>query len=88
MYRVAQRCRAESKDPGGAYLTHAARTFSTTEARIGRTGYDLSLETGLKNCLASCHVRCSIYISAPPGSFDSARQRCATRCICEALRSG
>jgi len=25
------------KDPGGAYLTHAARTFSTTEARTGRT---------------------------------------------------
>jgi hypothetical protein len=26
-------CGAESKDPDGAYLTHAARTFSTTEAR-------------------------------------------------------
>jgi hypothetical protein len=24
---------AESKDPDGAYLTHAVRTFSTTEAR-------------------------------------------------------
>ena len=24
---------AEPKDPDGAYLTHAARTFSTTEAR-------------------------------------------------------
>jgi hypothetical protein len=24
---------AESKDLGGAYLTHAARSFSTTEAR-------------------------------------------------------
>ena len=24
---------AESKDPGGASLTHAARSFSTTEAR-------------------------------------------------------
>jgi hypothetical protein len=27
---------AESKDPEGAYLTHAARTFSTTESP--RTG--------------------------------------------------
>ena len=26
-------CSAESKDPGGAYLTDAAQTFSTTEAR-------------------------------------------------------
>ncbi len=30
-------CSAESKDPGGAYLTDAARSFSTTEARTGRT---------------------------------------------------
>jgi hypothetical protein len=29
-------CSAESKDPGGAYLTYAAQTFSTTEARTGR----------------------------------------------------
>ena len=31
--RVKQHLCAESKDPGGAYLTHAARSFSTTEAR-------------------------------------------------------
>jgi hypothetical protein len=28
---------AESKDLGGAYFTHAARSFSTIEARTGRT---------------------------------------------------
>jgi hypothetical protein len=28
-------CGAESKDLGDAYLTHAARGFSTTEARTG-----------------------------------------------------
>ena len=28
---------AESKDPEGAYLTHAARSFSTTEAGTWRT---------------------------------------------------
>jgi hypothetical protein len=33
IYRVTLRLGAESKDPEGAYLTHAARTFSTTEAR-------------------------------------------------------
>ena len=32
IYRMTQCCGAESKDPGGADLTHAARTFSTTEA--------------------------------------------------------
>jgi hypothetical protein len=29
-------CSAESKDLKGAYLTHAARSFSTTEARTER----------------------------------------------------
>jgi hypothetical protein len=33
LYRVTQRSGAESKDPGGADLTHAARSFSTTQAR-------------------------------------------------------
>jgi hypothetical protein len=33
IYRVTQRFGAESKDPDGSYLTHAARSFSTTEAR-------------------------------------------------------
>ena len=33
---------AESKDPEGAYLTHAARSFSTTEARTARTRHGLS----------------------------------------------
>jgi hypothetical protein len=34
IYRVTQRFDgAESKDLGGAYLAHAARSFSTTEAR-------------------------------------------------------
>jgi hypothetical protein len=32
IYRVAQLDGAESKDPEGAYLTDAARSFSTTEA--------------------------------------------------------
>jgi hypothetical protein len=31
-------CGAESKDPGGAYLTHAVRSFSTTELAFRRTG--------------------------------------------------
>jgi hypothetical protein len=37
---------AQSKDLGGAYLTHAARSFSPTEARTGRTrhGTDLGIE--------------------------------------------
>jgi hypothetical protein len=30
-------CGAESKDPDGAGLTHAARSFSTTKVRIGRS---------------------------------------------------
>ena len=34
---------AESKDPDGAYLTHAARSFSTTEARSWPTHHGLSL---------------------------------------------
>jgi hypothetical protein len=44
IYRVMQRMGAESKDPGDAYLTHAARSFPTTDARTGRTRYGLSLE--------------------------------------------
>jgi hypothetical protein len=34
---------AESKDLGGAYLAHAAGTFSTTEARTWRARHGLSL---------------------------------------------
>jgi hypothetical protein len=30
-------CGAESKDPGGAYLVEAVRSFSTTEARPTRS---------------------------------------------------
>ena len=37
IYRVKERLGAESKDPGCAYPTHAARSLSTTEARTGRT---------------------------------------------------
>jgi hypothetical protein len=33
IYRVNSTWGAESKDLGGAYLSHAARSFSTTEAR-------------------------------------------------------
>jgi hypothetical protein len=36
IYAFHSPCSAESKDPGGAYSTHAARSFSTPEARTGR----------------------------------------------------
>jgi hypothetical protein len=39
--------RAESKDLGGAYFAHAARSFSTTEARQ----QDLAIRTGFPTCL-------------------------------------
>src|SRR5882724_3636767 len=35
--------RAESKDPKDAYLTYAARTFSTAEARTWQSRHGLSL---------------------------------------------
>jgi hypothetical protein len=38
---------AESKDPDGAYVTHAARSFSITEARSWRIRDGLSLR---QNC--------------------------------------
>jgi hypothetical protein len=43
IYRVTQRSVRGSKDPGDAYLTHAARSFSTAEARTTRTPHGLSL---------------------------------------------
>jgi hypothetical protein len=33
--RVTHACGAESKDPGGAHLTRAVRSFSTTEPHLG-----------------------------------------------------
>jgi hypothetical protein len=42
MYRVTQRLWRGVEGPRGAYLTHAARTFSTTEARTGRSRHGLS----------------------------------------------
>jgi hypothetical protein len=56
IYRLTQRCGAESKDPEGAYLTHAARSFSTTEASTGRTRHGLSMEPGTRTA-TSCYVR-------------------------------
>jgi hypothetical protein len=35
MDRVTQSLCAESKDLGGAYVTHAVRSFSTTEPTLG-----------------------------------------------------
>jgi hypothetical protein len=43
IYRVTRRLGAESKDPEGAYLTHAALSFSTAEAGNWRTHHRLSL---------------------------------------------
>jgi hypothetical protein len=40
---------AEPKDPEGAYLAHAVRTFSTTEARTWRT-HGLFPRAENKNC--------------------------------------
>jgi hypothetical protein len=41
IYRVTQRLMARSRgNPEGAYLTHVARSFSTTEARTRRFGVD------------------------------------------------
>ena len=55
IYRVTWRLMARSRracpersrgNPEGAYLTHAARSFSTTEARTWRTRHGLSLGPG------------------------------------------
>jgi hypothetical protein len=43
---------AESKDPEDAYLTHAARSFSSTEARTWRTRHGL-FPTHHKNVILS-----------------------------------
>jgi hypothetical protein len=47
---------AQSKDLEGAYRTHAARSFSTAEARTWRTRHGLFLGRE-QELLASCYVR-------------------------------
>jgi hypothetical protein len=70
IYGLTQRFNgAESKDPGGAYLTEAVGIFSTTQARE----QDSSFVTFLSSVVV-CGRKApkSICQQASPGSFDSA----------------
>jgi hypothetical protein len=56
---------AESKDLGGAYFTHAARSFSTTEAGHG---FSLAENQGLASikCMKRCTRDYQVRIAADP----------------------
>jgi hypothetical protein len=74
IYRVTQLDGAESKDPGDAYLTHAVRTFSTTEVRTGgaATVFSWGREQEL---LASCYFWRLHLRSGQPYSLHWRRQQ-------------
>jgi hypothetical protein len=77
---------AESKDPEGAYLTHAVRSFSTTEARTWRRCHDLSL--GLTTRTASillCPPATSTFSAAKQVRFTLASP---ATCICASCNIG